>query len=387
MSTQKILLSILKYELAENDENNIQMAGLNAQVYPELFDMAQSHDIAHIIASALSKAGLLGEDEISKKFSKQLMLQVYLREQKNYVLSEVRSIFEKAEIEHILLKGAVICRYYPEEWMRSSCDIDVLIKEQDAECAINVLCKAGYKLQESTSIHDYSLYSPTGVHLELHFNLIQEGCLPQANLILERVWEYTVENDATYCKSLTNEMLVLYHIAHMAKHFLKGGCGIKPFIDLWVLRRKVLVNAEKLEKLLFDAQLLDFHNAVCDVVSVWFEDMPHNNVTSSIEEYVIKGGVYGDINNAAVMKAATGEGKLRYLLRLMIMPRENLEIIYPRLKKYPALFLFYQIKRWFRIFKKDKRESIKYWTDVRNSVSEEEVTSTAGLLNYLGLDE
>ena len=29
---------------------------------------------------------------------------------------------------------------------------------------------------------------------------------------------------------------------------------------------------------------------------------------------------------------------------------------YPRLQKWPILFPFYQVKRWFRLLKKDSRE-------------------------------
>lgn len=61
---------------------------------------------------------------------------------------------------------------------------------------LNVYVTLGYKLQKSTSIHDYSLFSPLGVHLELHFSLIQEDCLEKANYILENAWDYTINVNA-----------------------------------------------------------------------------------------------------------------------------------------------------------------------------------------------
>lgn len=261
-------------------------------------------------------------------------------------------------------------------------------KDNDAEKAIKCLCDLGYKLQKSTSIHDYSLFSPIGVHLELHFSLIQEDCLEKANYILENAWDYTInDSEHSFRKELTNEMLMFYHVAHMAKHFIKGGCGIRPFIDLWIMKRKIGFDSTILENLLSEAQLLEFYYSICEVVNVWFENKSHSNVTLGIEEYIIKGGVYGTINNAAVISAATGESKAESFSKLMFMSRESLAILYPKLERYPMLYPFYQVKRWFRIFNKSKRNKIKHLTGIRNSVTKEEISSTAELLTLLGLNE
>ena len=41
------------------------------------------------------------------------------------------SAFEKAQIPFLPLKGSVIRKYYPEAWMRTSCDIDILVHDED----------------------------------------------------------------------------------------------------------------------------------------------------------------------------------------------------------------------------------------------------------------
>lgn len=388
MSVEKTLFSILHQELSDSEDNGCALKSINNETYLAVLNLAEKHDIAHIVASAYSKVGLLGKDEFFEKYRKKVMMAFYRSEQKKYVLSEVSRAFDDIGIVYVPLKGSVICHYYPEAWMRSSCDIDILIKENDAEKAIKCLCNLGYKLQKSTSIHDYSLFSPLGVHLELHFTLMQEDCLEKANKLLENAWEYTITNSEHSCrKELTNEMLVFYHVAHMAKHFIKGGCGIRPFIDLWIMRRKMDFDLTILESLLSEAQLLDFYYSICEVVDVWFENKPHCRVTLWIEEYILKGGVYGTVNNAAVISAATGESKAKSFSKLMFMSRESLTILYPKLERYPMLYPFYQVKRWFRIFNRSKRNKIKHLTDIRNSVKKEEIISTVELLTHLGLNE
>ena len=388
MSVEKTLFSILHQELSDSEDNGCALKSIDNETYLAVLNLAEKHDIAHIVASAYSKAGLLGKDDFSEKYRKKVMMAFYRSEQKKYVLSEVSRAFNDIGIVYVPLKGSVICHYYPEAWMRSSCDIDILIKDNDAEKAIKCLCDLGYRLQKSTSIHDYSLFSPLGVHLELHFSLIQEDCLEKANSILENAWDYTInDSEHSFRKELTNEMLVFYHVAHMAKHFIKGGCGIRPFIDLWIMKRKIGFDSTILENLLSEAQLLEFYYSIWEVVNVWFENNSHSNVTLGIEEYIIKGGVYGTINNAAVISAATGESKAESFSKLMFMSRESLAILYPKLERYPMLYPFYQVKRWFRILNEIKRNKIKHLTGIRNSVTKEEISSTAELLTLLGLNE
>ena len=55
--------------------------------------------------------------------------------------------------------------------MRTSCDIDILVREQDIDTAAQAIGeKLGYRY-ESKNYHDISLKSESGVHLELHFSL------------------------------------------------------------------------------------------------------------------------------------------------------------------------------------------------------------------------
>lgn len=388
MSIEETLFSILKNVLSENKEQGSALTTLDIDTFNKVFCLAEKHDIAHIVVFAYSNAGMLGNDMISEKYRKKLMLAFYRGEQRRYVLSDVSNAFDEIKINYIPLKGAVISKFYPEPWMRSSCDIDILIHENDADQAIKCLCKKGYKLQKSTSIHDYSFFAPSGVHLELHFSLIQEDCLMKANEILKSAWDYIVGSSAhSYQKNLCDEMFMFYHIAHMAKHFIKGGCGIRPFIDLWVLNRKLEFDYGKLKILLSDAQLLDFYTALCKTIEVWFGNGMHDNVTVGIEKYILEGGVYGTITNAATIAAVTGESRVKSFSKLMFMSRASLEILYPQLERYPFLFPFYQVKRWFRVFNTSKRNKIKYLTHVRNSITKEEINSVTDLLYHLGLNE
>ena len=143
----------------------------------KLYKLAKSHDLAHLVGDALIKNNLIGDSEVKAKFQKQMMLAVYRYEKINHELGRLRKVLNEAKIPFIPLKGSVLRRYYPEPWMRTSCDIDILIHESDLERAVAMLVdKLAYK-REFKGSHDISLFSDYGVHLELHYSLIEENCV------------------------------------------------------------------------------------------------------------------------------------------------------------------------------------------------------------------
>jgi len=386
MNINEIMFSLIRKEICQKEIEADVKKHLSSSEFSKLYTLSTEHDIFNIVASALSDIDVFTDNGIKNRIKKQLMMSVYHYERMNYDILLISQIFEKAEIKFILLKGAVIRDYYPEPWMRSSCDIDILIHQADTEKAIKVLCDSGFSREIDSSTYDYSLMSPNKVHLELHFTLTTDGVFPTTDSILESVWHYAmIDKENSYKYNLTNEMLIFYHIVHMAKHFVKGGCGIRPFIDLWLLENSLSLDTVKLNGMLEEANLLVFYESVLSLVEVWFESASHNEVTEQMEKFILNGGVYGTADNLAMVKAAKGEGKLRSFLKLMFLSRNNLEVIYPNLRRYPRLFYLYQVKRWFRIFRSDKRNKVQYITKVRNSILDDDVNSTNNLLNQLKL--
>lgn len=268
--------------------------------------------MAHIIASALSKLGIIDNDEISQKFSKQQILAIYRYERLNYDVEQIYEIFEKAKIPFMPLKGAVIRAIYPEPWMRTSCDIDILIKEDDLNRAIDVLKEElGYTSEENRNYHDISLYSPNGVHLELHFSIMEN--MDSIDKLLCQVWSYSVLADGTeYQYRQTNEYLLFHHIAHMSYHFVSGGCGIKPFLDLHLMQQKMKFDLQKVQELCSICGLQTFYDKVTELTKVWFERKPCDGIILKMQSYILQGGVYGTLENKVTTQQGISGGKFRY---------------------------------------------------------------------------
>ena len=310
-----------------------------------LYKLSKSHDLAHLVGSALSKNKIPLNAEIKAKFDKQMLLAVYRYEKLQYELNVLREAFNAHEIVFIPLKGSVIRAYYPEPWMRTSCDIDILVDEVEVDRAADILVEKHGYTYEKKSYHDISLMSPGGVHLELHHNLKENK--ENIDALLSEYRAYIVpENGYEY--RFCNEFFLFHQFAHAFYHFLEGGCGVRPFLDIYLLEEKLTFDRAKLEEMLKQTGIEKFAAVVSDLAAVWFGDREHDDLTRQTEKFILSGGVYGNTENAVSVSQQTDNGRLGHILRRLWMPYDMLCVSYPKLKGKRALQPFYEVKRWFK---------------------------------------
>lgn len=315
----------------------------------KLYKLAKSHDLAHLVGDALIKNNLIGDSEVKAKFQKQMMLAVYRYEKINHELGRLRKVLNEAKIPFIPLKGSVLRRYYPEPWMRTSCDIDILIHESDLERAVAMLVdKLAYK-REFKESHDISLFSDYGVHLELHYSLIEENCVGNIESVLQDVWKKADPVAETFEYVLSDEMFYYYHIAHMAKHFVYGGCGVRPFLDLWVLNHRAPFDQDNRSAILAEGGLLTFTSEAKALSEVWFGNTEHTDITRQMQNYLLKGGVYGTTKNRISVQQVKHGGKFRYAISRIWLPYDTLKFHYPSLVGKRALLPLYEVRRWCKL--------------------------------------
>jgi len=381
-----IMFSLVRYELGDcgpllNEErifvsNNIE----------SLYKLSKAHDLSHIVWDSLTKQGItVEESEWSRKFEKERLLAMFRYERINYEFCELCSIFEEEKIPFIPLKGAVIRNYYPQPWMRTSCDIDILVNEEDLEKAVNVLkTKMEYKEESGRNHHDLSLYSPNGVHLELHFSIM--GHIESVNSLLSKAWDHAVLVDGkNYQHKYTNEYFVFYHIAHMANHFINGGCGIKPFLDLLLIKRHIQFDSETVMKMCESCGLQKFYGSVLDLSKVWFENYEYSDITLDMQSFILFGGVYGNMKNGIAVKQSKRGGKWSYIRSRIFLNKKSLTNYYPILNKKAWLMPFCQVHRWFKIFVGGRFKRSINEIKVNSSISNEQTEQTRIFLNSIGL--
>lgn len=341
--------------------------------------IASRHDVAQILAWGLKQNKLTIND--NAVVEKHIFTAIYRYERIKYDYEKLFELLEKAQIPFIPLKGSVIRKYYPEPWMRTSCDIDVLVRESDLDKTIEYLIECGYRF-ETKSSHDASLYSANGTHLELHYSLIENDRFNAAAEVLSQVWDTAVLHEhKRYWYEMPDEMLYFYNIAHIAKHFEIGGCGIRPLVDIWILNHRVVFDKEKRNMLLEKGELLTFAKQVELLSEIWFGTAEHTEITRQMQDYILRGGVYGTSKNKIVVQQQKQGGKLRYMIYRIFPPYKELKKLYPILEKHRWLTPVMEVRRWCKLifcgYLKRGTSELKY--SISLSMEESEFLKNIGL--------
>lgn len=357
MTPEKILLSLLRAAACKEAVSDAVKEACTPEALERVYTLAKAHDLAHMPGQALAPLDLQAsaalEDLSCATFT---AVQRYV--QLEYELKRICDIFEKQQIPHIPLKGAVIRKFYPEPWMRTSCDLDILIREEDLERAAQALIRElSYTTDHKKKYHDMWFFAPSGVHLELHFSILET--MENIDRLLGRVWEFAVP-ETRYRYALDNDFLAFHLMAHMAYHFTGGGSGIRSALDIFLLRRCNAYDEETLRKYLAQCNIEKFYDAVLALIAVWFEGEAPTPLTEKMEQFLLAGGTYGTKKQRIIIKQHRKGGKLKYLLNRVFMPYRELKYRYRALEKCPILYPVMLLWRWFQLlFGKRLKRSVR----------------------------
>lgn len=388
MNEQELLFALIRAEVCGEELRDGLTDGLTPELLAKMYRLAGLHDLAHIPGYALKKLGMLGEDGLSNMLEKQVKEAAYRYIRLDMTCEQLCAALEQASIPFVLLKGTVLRQYYPEPWMRTSCDIDVLVREEQLDAAVELLCEKLVCQRGKKGDHDIVLRTAGGVAVELHYDTIQARyALHDSRTVLGRIWEYAKpDQPGSAAHHMSDEMFYFYHIAHMAKHFGNGGCGVRPFLDVWILNHRVDYAPEKREALLREGGLLTFARGVEALSEVWFSGEEPDGLSLQMADYILRAGVYGNNENRAAVGQARMGGKLRYvILRRVFMPYDYLKAEYPILKKHKWLCPFYQIVRWTRLLKKGLFKKKVHELQANAGTTDRETREVRKMLKQLGI--
>ena len=365
----KLMLDAVRKAL----KGNLTPQPLSAEDSAQLMQFARAHSLSYIAANALGT-----------EYTKDRMLALTVAEHQKHACALFCDALESAGIDHIVLKGPSVRKYYPDPYMRASCDVDILVRECDLEKAEAVLDPVMPFKSKNKRFHDIKyIYSPA-LALELHFSISEND--EKSDPTLMQVWDYTKPFENTRHRfEMTNEFLMFYLSAHMAYHFLGGGCGIRSFMDIYVLNSNMDYDIAVTKNLCEKCGLLDFFNAVCATAEVWFGSGEHTQITLDIEKYILPGGTYGSFENKMSVNSTVHKNKFKYVLFGFFPPLKSMQYAYPRLEKLPFLLPVYWVFRAFRLaFSKKGKRGLKEMNAVAR-MDKGKQDETVSLLKSLGL--
>lgn len=171
------------------------------------------------------------------EFEKIYLTQLYSNEQRMYYLQKVTEAFRENDIEYCILKGCTVAQLYYCCDCRISGDVDILIDAADEK-------KAGKLLSEKLKMnitprakkgHHFLAWHRQGglfeIHVKLYGSTFDDYVLENK---FKKVEPYrTIElKDRFSVFTLGINDNLFFLTAHLIKHFIKEGCGIRQITDL-----------------------------------------------------------------------------------------------------------------------------------------------------------
>ena len=339
MNSTKLFFSLLRHKLLGEE---LKIEEYTQEELAAAFHLAEIQDYGHIIGEAAISNNLVDKNsELFTEMRRKLLISVYRSEQFTFYSESICKILEENKIRHIPLKGAVLRNAYPEKYMRTSCDFDVLVPKEDTKRAADLIEKQLNGKVRWVGVSDVSITFKSIAVVEIHFDLEKSG-LDENSEVLRNIWNYVVPaQNSEYRYEMPDEYFYYYHISHMAKHMKNGGCGIKPFVDLWFLNRDTS-NREARDKLLIKDGLKSFETISLSLANYWMGKGKSSAEIITYAKYILNSGVYGIVGNAV-----TNERIFRF--DRVFLPPEQLAFQYRFLNKAPFLYPLFALVRIFRL--------------------------------------
>jgi len=199
-------------------------------------------------------------------------------------LARVGACFAKADVPIIPLKGVALSQeLYGNPCVRSSCDLDILIKPEDVSRCEALLTSLGYchglrfndmnvwqkrHIIETTYHHEY-VHSTSGIHLELHW---RSNCWTKEQVAA--LWDSSSPLSWLDCelKQLSPENTALFLMDHGARH---EWTSFKWLSDVAVLLDNL--TEDEWHSLFKRAIFFDLQRVVAQTATLllWFFDIEH----------------------------------------------------------------------------------------------------------------
>ncbi|MDF0727749.1 nucleotidyltransferase family protein [Cytobacillus sp. S13-E01] len=197
----------------------------------EFFDI--SSQIYHLLKQAgkLEETPLFFQKRLKQKYTEALYQNLFIKNQTEMLLKE----FERSGIEVIPIKGTVFAeQYFGHIGARSTSDIDLLIKNNELDRAIECINTLGFTPDLKDIPSGFNLtfnkelpQSTIPLMVELHWNIVDPTT---ADLNIEEFWNQSKPfQDFNYVKELSDFHTFYMIVLHGWRHNMNS---LKYFIDI-----------------------------------------------------------------------------------------------------------------------------------------------------------
>ena len=357
--TQNLIYGLYTCELLSSVLNGTEPKAMPKDIsLEELYGFQRSQDVTNMAYVALKKLGF-SQTEL-KEYQDDYKLNILREARFELAGQQAYAELEKAEIPFIPLKGVVVKNLYPNPSLRTFTDVDIFIGDKGEEVKALML-SLGYEWKFEDNVDAYT--KKPSLHFEMHRELFMDD--------KSFKWYFDdpfsraeLYGDKKYQHKLSDEDMFIYIFAHMHKHFTYGGCGLRMFMDLYVMTKRCRLDFDYIRSELKKIGLEAFLEIVLKVNAFLFDGAEATEDLLSIADYIFNNGTFGTEENKHMLYLVkdTDEfaeekkgSKFRYFTERWQLTWPKMKEQFPILGKLPFLLPFFYIFKLFRalLFRRD----------------------------------
>ena len=315
-----------------------------------LYAYQKEQDVTNMAYVALKKLGY--NDTQLKEFQDDYKLNVLREARFELAGQQVFDAFEKAEIDFIPLKGALLKNLYPNPALRTFTDIDIYVGDK-IEKAEQVLFGQGYEKKTDYETNDIGYVKKPSIHIELHKDLFPDDYDFEG--YFDNPFKHTeLKEGYKHFNLYRKDDFFIHVLCHLYKHFTFGGCGLRQYLDIYVMTQKMQLDMDYIRTELRSFGMEGFLDTTLTLNRFFFDKEKPTDETIEIAEFVFNNSTFGNADNRLVLDYDKGHGEkltlwgnIKYFMERWGLNYSQMKERYRILKKLPFLLPFCWIYRLF----------------------------------------
>lgn len=296
-----------------------------------LLSISNSLNISGLVCSYLNRIGIKDNRIDSIIFNLVSRSTRYKHE-----IEEIDKVLK--DYEYVYIKGHTLSKYYDEDYIRRSSDIDIVCDKYE-EIKNLLINKLNYKEIDVIRKNETTLVKKD-ISIDLHFRHMKD----------EGIIEDTLKNALVINHELSDEYKYFEVIAHSYKHFSDGLFELKALLDLYYLRKNEL-DYEFINELLNKCNLIKYHDSLINYLNSILTNN-YDEISKQLEDYV-----FNMIKDSGRTNKVLVNNEKNYVLKRIFLDYETLSSYYPVLKRHKVLMPYYEIKRMITVLKNKRLNS------------------------------
>ena len=224
------------------------------------------------------------------------------------MITELKKVLQLAEergIRLVLFKGLALAELYPEPYMRTSSDVDLLVSEEQRYAAEQLLIELGFeKIEKLSKLHVPTYIVDDGnryLKIELHDRLWEDYEGKQADILKEM----QLDNPGRLVRqkvlgidiiTLGHTEHLIYQLFHIAKHLFFEGISLRYLVDimLFIEAHEKEIDFARVRREIAKLHYENFYNAI---LKICYDYLGMRNVVpnSNVENMEVNEMLLNDI--------------------------------------------------------------------------------------------